>query len=201
MNSPASPSIDTASSAPVPRVSFQGAPGAFSELAIRQQWPNGASPVAQATFADAVKCALDGDADFAIIPVENVIAGPVHAALHVLNGLSERFVQCDEMKLNVRLCLMARAGSNIRNVREVLSHPMALAQCNTFFAQHTWLTPVVHNDTAAAAIHVATEHSPNAAAIASEAAALRYRLEVLAHDIQDIRQNWTRFVVLRAKAK
>lgn len=175
--------------------------GAFSELAIRQQWPNGALPVPQATFADAVKCALDGGADFAIIPVENVIAGPVHAALKVLDALQQRFVQCDEMKLNVRLCLMAPAGAQLKNLREVLSHPMALAQCNNFFAQHAWLTPVVHNDTAAAANHVASLRSPNAAAIASEAAALRYDLEILAHDIQDIRDNWTRFVVLRAKAK
>lgn len=201
MHSPASPSIGSGSSSPIPRVAFQGAPGAFSELAIHQQWPNGASPVAQATFADAVKCALEGGADFAIIPVENVIAGPVHAALQVLDALSERYVQCDEMKLNVRLCLMAPAGSHVRNLREVLSHPMALAQCNTFFAQHTWLTPVVYNDTAAAAHHVAMQHSPNAAAIASEAAALRYELEILAQDIQDIRENWTRFVVLHGKSK
>jgi prephenate dehydratase len=182
-----------------PRVSFQGALGAFSEMAIRQHWPEGALPIPQLSFADAVECALGGDADFAVIPVENVIAGPVHPALQALNATRDRFAECGQLKLNVRLCLMAPAGSHIEALRVVLSHPMALAQCNNFFTQHRWLTPVVHNDTATAAQDVAAGQFPNAAAIASEAAASRYHLEILATDIQDIRENWTRFVILTSR--
>lgn len=187
------------SSARLPLVSFQGALGAFSELAIRQHWPTGATPVSQATFTDAVECALSQNADYAIIPVENVIAGPVHAALEVLNATRDRFVQCGELKLNVRLCLMTPPGLHIDNVRTVRSHPMALAQCHKFFAQHAWLKAVVHNDTATAARDVAADQLPDAAAIASEVAASRYGLQILASDIQDIRENWTRFVVLSAR--
>ncbi|MEO7360003.1 MAG: prephenate dehydratase domain-containing protein, partial [Gemmatimonadaceae bacterium] len=95
-------------------------------------------------------------------------------------------------------CLMARAGSNVDDLRVVLSHPMALAQCHKFFALHTWLAATVHGDTASAAQDVATSRPPNTAAIASEAAADRYGLDILARDIQDMSENWTRFVVLRA---
>ncbi|MEP6832513.1 MAG: prephenate dehydratase domain-containing protein [Gemmatimonas sp.] len=182
----------------LPRVSFQGAPGAFSELAIRGIWPNGAVPVPQPTFEDAVQCALSGNADFAVIPVENVIAGPVKPALDVLERSRHRFTQCGEFRLNVQMCFMALAGAQIADLRVVLSHPMALAQCNHFFATHHWLTPVVHNDTASAAAEVARGELLNAAALASETAAEQYGLEILARDVQDIRDNWTRFVVVKA---
>ncbi len=188
----------THASTSVPRVSFQGAPGAFSELAILQQWPDGALPIPQPTFVDAVECALRGDADFAVIPVENAIAGPVYAALSALDANRDRLIQCDSITLLVSLCLMACDGSDINELRIVLSHPMALAQCTAFFAAHPWLTATVHGDTASAAHEVATRQLPGTGAIASEAAAKRYGLNILARDMQDRHENWTRFVVLRA---
>lgn len=185
----------------IPRVAFQGALGAFSELAIRQYWPAGAIPIPQPTFDAAVHAALEGDAEFAIIPVENVIAGPVKPALETLDREQSRFTILGDTRLSVQMCLLAPPGTNLRDIQTVISHHMALAQCGQFFAQHDWMQPVVHGDTATAAADIASGKMQNAAALASEAAAERYGLEILARGVQDSLENWTRFVVLRANGK
>lgn len=182
----------------LPRVAFQGALGAFSELAIRQYWPEGATPVPQPTFDTAVRAALDGNAEFAIIPVENVIAGPVKPALETLYREQMHFTLLGETRLSVQMCLLALPGTGLRDIRTVISHHMALAQCGRFFAEHGWIQPVVHGDTATAAADIASGRIQNAASLASEAAAERYGLAILARGVQDSPENWTRFVILRA---
>lgn len=185
--------------APRPRVAFQGAFGAFSELAVRQQWPAGADALPCHTFPEALATVLSGDADFAVIPVENAIAGEVLAATQALADVADRIVQRSELRVGVRLCLLAPAGATLASLRAVHSHAMALAQCRIFFARHGWLTPTPHEDTAGAAADVAAWGDPTIAAIASEAAATRHELEIIARDIEDARANWTRFVVVSAR--
>lgn len=181
---------------PTPRVAFQGALGAFSELAIQQQWPNGATPVSNDTFESAVQCVLSANADFAAIPVENAIAGPVHVALEALHTHEAELVRQGELCVAIHLCLMAPPRASLASLRVVRSHPMALAQCRIFFARHAWLVPEPHADTAGAARDVATLDDRTIAAVAAESAALRYGLEILAHSIEDVPANWTRFVIV-----
>ena len=182
-----------------PRVAFQGAFGAFSEMAVRQQWPNGAEALPHHTFDDAIASVLSQNADFAVIPVENAIAGPVTAAMQALDSAGDRLAQLSELRVGVRLCLLAPRGATLAGIRTVHSHPMALAQCRIFFARHAWLTPAPHEDTAGAAQDVAAWADHAIAAIASDAAAHRYDLEIIARDIEDARANWTRFVVVSAR--
>jgi prephenate dehydratase len=180
----------------LPRVAFQGELGAFSEQAIRQQWPRGATALPCATFEAAVQQVLDGTADFAVIPVENAIVGPVRGGLE---ALAQAEAQCEtraELRLAIHLCLMAPAGATLAGLRRVQSHGVALAQCRIFFARHGWLEPVVHADTAGAAREVAAARDRSRGAVASALAAERYGLEIIARDIEDVPANWTRFVVI-----
>lgn len=191
--------LDARTTTRLPRVAFQGAFGAFSEIAIRQQWPDGADARPHHTFADAIASLLAHDADFAVIPLENTIAGRVTVAEDAIAASRERLVQQSELRVLVRLCLLAPEGATLEGVRTVHSHHMALAQCRIFFARHPWLTPVPHEDTAGAASDVATWNDVTQGAIASDAAAQRYGLTVLARDVEDTRANWTRFAVLCAR--
>lgn len=179
-----------------PRVAFQGELGAFSELAIRQQWPQGAHAVASTTFDAALQRVVDGETDFAVIPVENAIIGPVHIARAALEQVGRLVVKRTELKVPVHLCLMAQPGVAVESLRTVHSHPAALAQCRFFLARHEWLTAVPHDDTAGAARDVAAGTDRTRAAVASDVAAGRYGLTILARFIEDMPANWTRFLVV-----
>lgn len=182
----------------VPRVAFQGEPGAFSEIAIGQHWPSGATLVPCRTFAETVAAVTDGDAAFAAIPVENAIAGVVDAAVGALGLAAGRIVVLGDEVIPVHLCLMAPPGATLDALRMVHSHQMALAQCQAFLSRHAWLLPNVHDDTAGAARDVAAQGDLAQAAIAADAAAVRYGLVILARQIQDVPDNWTRFVIIGA---
>lgn len=181
---------------PTPRVSFQGEAGAFSEMAIRQYWPDGAIAVACPTFTEAVTRVCEQEVDFAAIPVENAIAGTVHSACDAVHAAGQRVRQIGETRVPIHLCLMAGHGASLAGLREVRSHPVALAQCRLFFARHNWLVSIPHADTAGAARDVAELGDLTVGAVASESAATQYGLEVIARNIQDIPHNWTRFVVI-----
>lgn len=182
------------------RVAFQGEPGAYSELAIKQLWPHGATAVPSRTFADALARVHAGDAAYAVLPVVNAIAGPVMASQHALHAVCARITMCGETRVDIHLCLLATPGSSLPLVRVVRSHPMALAQSQCFFQRHDWLTAEVHDDTAGAAREVAHMRRRDIAAIASSAAAARYGLHILAKDIEDRPGNWTRFVMVSARS-
>lgn len=179
-----------------PRVAFQGALGAFSELAIQQRWPDGATPVPHHSFGDALRCVLSNAADFAVVPIENAIAGRVHTAVEALDVVEPQLLRHGEILVAIHLCLMAPPGATLANLRVIRSHPMALAQCRIFCARHGWLVPETHADTAGAACEVAALGDRTVGAVAGEAAAQRYGLDILAYSIEDVPANWTRFVIV-----
>jgi prephenate dehydratase len=199
MVNPFAPHLDRADRAGpprLPRVAFQGEPGAFSELAVRTQWPDGAVPIPCPSFPDAIAHVLGGFTDFAVIPVENAIIGPVRMALDALDAAGDAVRVRAEVRIPVHLCLMALPGARLEQLQRVLSHPAALAQCRIFLARHDWLEPVQHADTAGAARDVSAARALTDAAVASDVAAGRYGLEILARGIEDLPANWTRFVVI-----
>jgi prephenate dehydratase len=180
-----------------PRVSFQGALGAFSELAIRQHWPDDrATPVPCDTFTQALDLVLTHEADFAVIPIENAIAGRVVSALQALESAGDRVQQDGEIRVPIHLCLLAPFGASLAELRAVRSHPVALAQCRLFFAKHNWLISEPHPDTAGAARDVALLGDRTVGAVAGAAAAERYGLDIVARSIEDVPANWTRFVIV-----
>jgi prephenate dehydratase len=142
---------------------------------------------------------LDRTVDFAIIPLENAIAGPVAVALEALDAIEDRIHRVMELRVSVHLCLMAPRGATLAGLRIARSHPVALAQCRIFLARHSWITPEGYYDTAGAARDVASQADLTIGAVASEAAAAQYQLEILARNVEDVSANWTRFVVVEPR--
>lgn len=182
------------------RVSFQGAEGAYSHIAARKYFGGGASMefVGFPTFAAALREAEEGNAGYAFLPIENTTAGSINETYDLLRSTPLKIV--GEEVLPVRHCLLGPAAVDPSTLTRILSHPQALAQCSRFLASLPGATAIAFGDTADAARHVAELGDPTQAAIASEEAGMRYGLVVLARDLADQEENWTRFVVVSAVA-
>lgn len=177
-------------------VAFQGELGAHSEEAVRAFFPDPVRPLPCREFQDVATAVASGRAQFGLLPVENSTAGSVVAAYDVLARSGLEVV--GEVVRPIRHCLLGLPGASVGQVRRVLSHPVALAQCGRFLAQRRWIEATASYDTAGAAREVAAADDPALAAIAGRHAAAHYGLEVLAADVQDRPDNRTRFLVLAA---
>ncbi len=176
-------------------IAYQGEPGANSHIACIN-FGREFTPLASATFEDAIAAVRTGAARYAMIPVENSVAGRVADVHHLLpnSGLhivGEHFE---------RIChqLMALPDATLETVKTVHSHTHALGQCRTAI-RALGLTPVVEADTAGAARMIAAQRDLSKAAIASKLAAEIYGLKILKSDIEDAAHNTTRFLVLAKK--
>jgi prephenate dehydratase len=171
---------------------FQGEPGANSHIACHEAYP-GLEAVPCPTFEDAFAALSGGDADLAMIPIENSVAGRVADIHHLmphsgLNIIAEHF-------LPIRHQLMARKGATLNTIKTVQSHIHALGQCRNMIRK-LGLKTVIGADTAGSARQIAESGDNTHAAIASRLAAAIYGLEILAEDIEDAAHNTTRFIVL-----
>jgi len=178
------------------RVAYLGPPGTFSEEALSQcDLARGGEHLPAATFAEAYDMLLRGDADAALLPIENSLEGAVGAILDLLVHRPGPLIR-RELALRVRQHLLVRAGTRLDGIRRVISHPQPLGQCARFLNERLPnATREPAHSTADAARRVAAGE-PDAAAIGSLVAAQRYGLEVLATDIQDGDDNYTRFVLV-----
>jgi prephenate dehydratase len=174
------------------RISYQGEPGANSHLACVEAFPD-LEPMACPTFEDALAAVKSGEARYAMIPIENSVAGRV-ADIHHLLPNAQLFV-VGEHFLRVRHQLMALPGATLDTVKTVLSHTQALGQCRNTL-RRLGLRPVPEADTAGSARLVSEQKDLTLAAIASSLAAEIYGLKILKSDIEDEAHNTTRFVVL-----
>jgi len=181
---------EAAAAEPSRAVSFQGAPGANSHIAVLEALPD-ALPLPCFDFADAIDAVKDGRADCAMIPIENSLHGRV-ADIHFLlpeSGL----VITGEHFLPIRYALMGTGP--LGGVKEAMSHPQALGQCRHWLREQG-INPIAYPDTAGAAAMVAELDDAKVAALAPPGAAKIYGLETLAENIADADHNTTRFVVL-----
>lgn len=179
-------------------VAFQGEMGAFSEEAARRFFPHPIEPVACRTFAEVAAAVTEERTDFGMLPIENSLAGSVVGSYDTL--ADPGLLVVGEVVTPIHHCLLAPAGMEMGALTQVLSHPVALAQCQRFFATHPGLEAVAFYDTAGAAREVADHPEAPRAAIAGRPAAQRYGLEILAADIEDRHDNQTRFLVVRSTA-
>jgi prephenate dehydratase len=177
------------------RVSYQGEPGANSHLACNEFFPS-CDAVPCGTFEDALAAVKTGDVRYAMIPIENSVAGRVADIHHLLPGAGLHIV--GEHFLRVRHQLLAIPGAMLSTVKKALSHTQALGQCRNTLRQ-LGIEPVPEADTAGSARLVAEANDPALAAIASSLAAEIYGLRILKGDIEDEQHNTTRFLVLAAK--
>ena len=183
-----------AEASPERAVSFQGAPGANSQIAVEQAFPE-ALPLPCFAFEDAIEAVQEGRADRAMIPIENSLHGRV-ADIHFLlpeSGL----VITGEHFLPIRYALMGLGP--LDGVRQATSHPQALGQCRRWLRARG-IQAVPYSDTAGAAALVVEGGDPAVAAIAPSRAAAIYGLETLAENLEDSDDNMTRFVILAREA-
>ena len=177
-------------------IAFQGAPGAYSDMACRAVFPN-MRTLACSTFTDAFAAVADGDARLAMIPIENSVAGRV-ADIHQLLPESRLHIVAEHYQ-PVWHNLLACKGATVAGLKTVRSHVHALSQCRNVI-RRLGLNAVVHADTAGAAAEIARLKDPTIAAIASGLAAEIYGLEVIEAGVEDETHNTTRFVVLARAA-
>ncbi|XP_010553656.1 PREDICTED: arogenate dehydratase/prephenate dehydratase 2, chloroplastic [Tarenaya hassleriana] len=174
------------------RVAYQGVRGAYSESAAQKAYPNcEAVPCEQ--FDTAFEAVERWLVDRAVLPIENSLGGSIHRNYDLL--LQHNLHIVGEVKLAVRHCLLANHGVKTEDLKRVLSHPQALAQCENTLTKLGLVREAV-DDTAGAAKYVAFHKLKDAAAVASVEAAKIYGLNILAEDIQDDCDNVTRFLML-----
>ncbi len=176
------------------RVAFQGEPGAFSEAAAVQLLGDAIKTVPRVTFEAAFTAIGEGAADALLAPVENSLAGSVVRVFDLL--LESRLAIVAETILPIEMQLIAIQGASLADIRSVASHPMALAQCERFFAAHPQWKRVPAEDTAGSVREVLSRGDKSGAAIAGRRAAEHYHGVILAERIQDNAENFTRFVLL-----
>jgi len=176
------------------RVAYQGVPGAYSEAAATKAYPS-CEPIPCDQFEVAFQAVELWIADRAVLPVENSLGGSIHRNYDLLLRHSLHIV--GEVQFPVHHCLLALPGVKPENLRRVISHPQALAQCeNTLTLMGLNVAREAFDDTAGAAEFVAANDLRDTASIASARAAEIYGMNILADGIQDDVGNVTRFVML-----
>ncbi|MEP0775076.1 MAG: chorismate mutase, partial [Acidobacteriota bacterium] len=177
-----------------PRVAYQGAAGAFSWIAARTHFGGQLEPIGFATFAETLQAVATGSVEHAVVPVENTLVGSIHEVLDELAGRDLHVV--GEEVVRIEHCLVALAPLPLERIRLVLSHPVALAQCSRFLRSLPGAQCRAWVDTAEAVDRVRLDGVPEHVAVASREAAELRNLAVIATDIADHRENFTRFWVI-----
>ena len=179
------------------RVAFFGPFGTFTEQALRTQRDLSDSElVPMRTVPDVLDAVSSGEVDCGFVPIENSIEGMVNFTLDAL-AFDHDLIVTREVVLDIHLCLAAPEGTSLADVSDVMSIPVATAQCHKFLREHLPNANLLAaTSTAGAAKSVAEESSTGLAAIAPRVAADLYGLSVLAEDIEDEEGNQTRFVVV-----
>ncbi len=173
-------------------IAFQGELGAYSHQACVESYPE-FNPLPCKSFEDAIAAVRSGEAELAMLPVENSTFGRVADIHHLLPESGLHIIR--EAFVRVHINLMALPGVELSEIDHAMSHSMLLGQCRGFLAKHG-IKRVTGADTAGSARHVAELGQRNMAALASELAAEIYGLDVLARHIEDEGNNTTRFLVM-----
>lgn len=181
-----------------PVVAFQGERGAFSEEAAYQLLGRRIRVLPQDKFAAMFQSVTAGAAKYCLAPIENTLAGSVFENYDLL--LSNHLHIVAEASLRIVHNLIAFPGTTLKNVRQVYSHPVALAQCSRFFSRHPQVEKVPFYDTAGGVKMLAERRIAGGAAIASRVAATVYDARILQTHLEDHRENFTRFLLLSKSA-
>lgn len=179
-------------------IAIQGEPGSFSHEAALKFFPQ-ATILACALSSEVFSAVAEGRVHAAAIPIENSLAGSVveHYDLLLTHDVSvER-----ELLLRIRHNLIAVPGSSLDQILRVYSHPVALAQCRRFLEQHPQIEAIPFYDTAGSVKQLVELRDRSSAGIASAQAAIDYGGEILAADIEDNPENYTRFFLIRRRSQ
>jgi prephenate dehydratase len=175
-------------------VAYPGRDGAHSAAACDRLFPGGAELTPLPSFTAVVAAAVGGDVEFGVLPIESSLTGPVNETHDLLYDSPLSIT--GETVLRIRHCLVGVEPVTLEGIRVVRSHPAALDACRRLLAAMPWTTAIAAATTADAAHEVAERGDPAEAAIASERAARTYGLTVIAGDVGDHPEAYTRFVAI-----
>jgi chorismate mutase/prephenate dehydratase len=182
-------------------VGYQGTEGAYSELAAKRHFADAGRPVrcvGYHSFSEMLEALRGGSVDYAVLPIENSIAGSINESYDLLAKMG-LFLVGEEFQ-PIAHCLIGAADVPVSDIRRVYSHPVALAQCGEFLETLEDCHVEAFVDTAAAVEKVKQDGDPTQAAIASEQAAALHGLPILRRHIADHPENYTRMVIVAPEA-
>lgn len=180
------------------KVAIQGIAGSFHDAAARKLFGKNIQLVECLTFQEVFESLKTGKADRAVIAIENSIAGSILPNYALLQRYAFRIA--GELYLPIHFHLMALRGTKLKDIRVVESHPMALAQCTAYLHHLNGVQIRESDDTALAAKHIRDKKLKSTAALAAEAAARHYGLQILERNVETHHKNFTRFLVLQSQA-
>lgn len=179
------------------RISIQGVKGCFHEQAARMFYQAHGQEIPEIVeclaFDDLYKSMDRGEADAAIMAIENTVSGGLLPNFELLRKYDRKIK--GEVFLRIQQNLMAIPGQKIEDIKEVRTHYMAINQTREFFKDYPWIRLVESDDTAKSAAEVAEQGLMGVGAVASVLAADLYGLEILAESIETYKQNFTRFLI------
>ncbi len=175
-------------------VAYQGEAGAYSEQAVIDYFGDGYNAVPFTTFERVFEAVDGGNCQYGMLPIENSLAGSIHRNYDLL--LHYQLPIVGEYHLRVKHCLIALPGVKKEEIRKIISHPQALAQCDQYLKQFTGVEIEATYDTAGSVKMILENHWDNVAAIASERAAAVHQMAILERGIEDNTENYTRFIVI-----
>ncbi len=177
-------------------IAIQGGYGAFHEIAAKAYFePQEIDIKPNNTFKDLMTSLKQREVDFGIMAIENSLAGSIIPNYALIKDSKMQII--GEIYLRIRQNLVALPGQKIEDIKEVYSHPMAILQCQLFFDNYPKVTLIESIDTALSAKMISDEKLLGKGAIASDVAAEKYGLEILAPSIETNKMNYTRFLILR----
>ena len=181
-------------------ISIQGEAGSFHEVAARRFFGEITVDILPcSTFDRTIEAARTGEADFAVMAIENARAGSILYNYTLIRESGLKIL--GEVNLRIRQNLMALPGQTLSDIKEIKSHPIAFSQCMVYLNAHPEITLVEADDTAGSARLISENGTTGVAAIASARAAEMYGLEILESGIETYKQNYTRFLVIGNRSK
>ncbi len=179
------------------KIAIQGIKGSFHHIVAENHFGSNIELIECMTFAEMPDIVLRGEADYAIMAIENSIAGAIIPNYTLIDESDLMIV--GECYLGIHQNLMALSGQDISDIKKVYSHPMALLQCRSFFKDYPHIKLIEDVDTAEVAKRIEEKQLKKVGAIASTKAAEIYHLNMVAEQIQTIKKNFTRFVIVQSK--
>ncbi|MRX40491.1 prephenate dehydratase [Flavobacterium sp. LC2016-23] len=177
------------------KIAIQGIKGSFHHQVVKEYFSENVAIDECLSFEELIDSLLSGKSDQAVMAIENSIAGPIIPNYALIDKNNLHII--GEHYLSIHQNLMALKGQKIEDIKEVHSHPMAILQCMDFLKQYPNIKLVEDKDTAETARRIQEKQLTGIAAIASKTASEMYDLEILAPEIQTIKNNMTRFVIIK----